>query len=41
LNGYDMTLSEEEIFELAVGVADAHISLDAAEARLRPTVLPL
>ena len=41
LNGYDMTLPEDEIFELAVGVADAQISLDAAEARLRPTVLPL
>jgi hypothetical protein len=35
-----MTLSEEEIFELAVGVADGHISVDAAEA-LRPTVVPL
>ena len=40
-DAYDMTLSEEEIFALAVGVADAQISVDAAEARLRPTVVPL
>ena len=41
LNGYDMTLSEDEIFDLAVGVADADLSVDAAEAKLRPAVVPL
>ena len=41
LNGYDMTLSEDEIFDLAVGVADSRLSVDAAEATLRPGVVPL
>jgi len=41
LNGFDMTLAEDEIFELAVGIADAHLSVDNVEARLRPAVIPL
>jgi len=41
LNGFDMTLSEDEIFELAIGVADAHLSVDNVEAKLRPAVLSL
>jgi len=41
LNGFDMTLTEDEIFELAVGTADAHLSVDDVEARLRPAVVPL
>ena len=41
MNGYDMTLSEDEIFDLAVGVADSRLSVDAAEATLRPGVVPL
>jgi len=36
-----MTLTEDEIFELAVGTADAHLSVDDVEARLRPAVVPL
>jgi death-on-curing protein len=40
LNGFDMTLSEDEIFELAVGIADAHLSIDDVETRLRPAVVP-
>jgi len=41
LNGFDMTLAEDEIFELAVGIADAHLRVDDVEARLRPAVIPL
>ena len=41
LNGFDMTLAEDDIFELAIGVADAHLSVDDFEARLRPAVIPL
>ena len=41
LNGFDMTLSEDEIFELAVGIADTHLSVDDVEAKLRPAVIPL
>jgi len=41
LNGFDMTLAEDEIFELAVGIADAHLRVDNVEARLRPAVIPL
>jgi death-on-curing protein len=41
LNGFDMTLSEDEIFELAIGVADAHLNVDNVEAKLRPAVLSL
>ncbi|HEV8469676.1 MAG TPA: type II toxin-antitoxin system death-on-curing family toxin [Candidatus Limnocylindria bacterium] len=41
LNGYDMTLSEDEIFRLALGVADGHLAVDAVEVTLRPAVVPL
>lgn len=41
LNGFDMTLAEDEIFELAVGIADAHLGVDSVEGRLRPAVVPL
>ncbi len=41
LNGFDMALSEDELFQLALAVADAHISVDAVEAALRPAVAPL
>ena len=41
LNGFDMTLSEDEIFELAVGIADTHLSVDDVEAKLRPAVIPV
>lgn len=41
LNGFDMTLAEDEIFELAVGTADARLSVDKVETRLRPAVVPL
>jgi len=41
LNGYDMTLSEDEMFLLAVGVADGRLAVDAVEASMRPEILPL
>ncbi len=41
LNGYDMTLSEDEIFELALAAAGGHLSVEAIETSLRPAVVPL
>ena len=39
LNGYDLTLSDDGRFELALGVAEAHISVDDVENSLRPAVV--
>jgi death-on-curing protein len=41
LNGYDLTLSDDERFELTVAVAATHASLDDVELQLRPSVVPL
>ena len=41
LNGYDLTLSDDERFELALAVAASQASLDEVENRLRPGVVPL
>lgn len=40
-NGYDLTLSDDERFELALAVAASHAGLDEVETRLRPAVVPL
>jgi death on curing protein len=41
LNGYDLTLSDDERFELTLAIAATHASLDEVETRLRPAVSPL
>jgi prophage maintenance system killer protein len=41
LNGYDLTLPDDERFELALAVAGSKASLDDVEKRLRPGVVPL
>jgi len=41
LNDHDLLLSDDERFDLALGVASAHISVDEVETRLRPAVVPL
>lgn len=41
LNGYDLDLSDDARFELALAVADGHISVDEVDARIRPAVAPL
>jgi death-on-curing protein len=41
LNGYDLMLSDDERFELALAVAAAHASLEDIENSLRPGVVPL
>lgn len=41
LNGYDLTLSDDERFELTLAVAATHASLTEVESRLRPSVVPL
>jgi death on curing protein len=41
LNGYDLTLSEDERFELTLAVAATHASLDDVETQLRAAVVSL
>lgn len=41
LNGHDLTLSDDERFELTLAIAATHASLDEVESRLRPSVVPL
>lgn len=41
LNGYDLDLSDDARFDLALAVADRHISVDEVETRLRPGVVRL
>jgi death-on-curing protein len=41
LNGYDLTLSDDERFELTLAVAATGASLGEVEARLRTVVVPL
>lgn len=41
LNGYDLDLSDDERFELALAVAKGRIDVDEVEARLRPAVTVL
>jgi len=41
LNGYDLDLSDDARFDLALAVADGHISVDEVETRLRPAVVSL
>jgi prophage maintenance system killer protein len=41
LNGHDLTLSDDERFDLALSVAAAHASLDEVEAQLRPGIVAL
>lgn len=36
LNGYDFDLTEDELFEVAIGVATSHLTVDDVEERLRP-----
>lgn len=41
LNGYDLTLSDDERFELTLAVAATHASLDEVETRLRPAIVAI
>ena len=41
LNDYDLLLSDDARFDLALSVASAHISVDEVETRLRPAVVRL
>jgi death-on-curing protein len=41
LNGYDLTLSEDERFELTLAVAATHASLNDVELKLRPAVVSI
>lgn len=38
LNGYDLDLSDDARFELALAVADGRIGVDEVDTRLRPAV---
>ncbi|MDE3103268.1 MAG: type II toxin-antitoxin system death-on-curing family toxin [Chloroflexota bacterium] len=40
VNGYELTLSEDQRVELALGVAEHHWSVDRVEEVLRPAVRP-
>ncbi len=41
LNDHDLELSDDARFELALAVADGHISVDEVETRIRPAVVRL
>ncbi len=41
LNDHDLELSDDARFDLALAVADGHISVDEVETRLRPAVVRL
>jgi death-on-curing protein len=41
LNGHDHTLTEDALFELALGVAGSHVDLDTVESNLRAAVISL
>jgi len=36
LNGYDFELPEDDLYDLAMGVTDSSLTVDAVEMRLRP-----
>jgi len=41
LNGQDLALNEEDIFQLAIGVAESRLDVDATETTLRAAVVTL
>jgi prophage maintenance system killer protein len=41
LNGYDLTLSDDERFELTMAVAATHASLHDVEVTLRQSIVPI
>ncbi len=41
LNGYDFELAEGDLYDLAMGVADSTLTVEAVETRLRPHAHPI
>jgi len=41
INGYDFEMSEDDLYDLAMGVADSTLTVDAVETRLRPHTHPV
>jgi death-on-curing protein len=41
LNGHEVTLGDDAIFDLAIGVAESRLNVDAVEAKLRHGVTAL
>jgi len=41
LNGYDLALSDDDRYDLALAIAATQASLDEVEIRLRPAVMPI